>query len=129
MKIGNTLYLAVDWYDEDEQGNVIAEGTTIISGNNDEEMYDAWQKAMTNHSGCGVRPAFDTEVQGMKQVFVVTENDGKLFLGSYLAESKEAVEQELLRCFENTLDGIEVRLATEEEAQQYYSNPDEWYEI
>ena len=62
MKVGNTVYYALDWYDENEDGQVVDEGTAIIKGDSDEELYQALQRVADMHTGFFVRPAYDTEV-------------------------------------------------------------------
>ena len=62
MKIGNTVYYAIDWYDEAGEGCVVDDGTAIIKGNSDEELYQELQKVAAMHTGFFIRPAYDTEV-------------------------------------------------------------------
>lgn len=62
MKVGNTVYYALDWYDETEEGEVVDEGTAVIKGESDEELYEEVLKVAAMHSGYFVRPAYDTEV-------------------------------------------------------------------
>ena len=62
MKVGNTVYYALDWYDENDDGQVVDEGTAIIKGESDEELYEEVLKISAMHSGFFVRPAYDSEV-------------------------------------------------------------------
>jgi hypothetical protein len=54
-------YAIIDWYDEDEQGNVTREGNEIVGFESVEEMYSALSLALRNHSGGFIRPATDIE--------------------------------------------------------------------
>ena len=62
MKVGNTVYYALDWYDCDEDGNVVDDGIAVIKGESDEELYEEVLKVAAMHTGYFVRPAYDTEV-------------------------------------------------------------------
>ena len=62
MKVGNTVYYALDWYDEDSEGNVVDEGIAVIKGDSDEELYEEVKKVEAMHTGFFIRPAYDSEV-------------------------------------------------------------------
>ena len=47
--------------------------------------------------------------------------------GYFLAESEEVVKKELLDYFADSLDHIVIRLATDEEANEYFRHPWEYY--
>lgn len=62
MKVGNTVYYALDWYDENEEGKVVDEGTAVIKGDSDAELEEAAKIVADMHTGFFIRPAYDTEV-------------------------------------------------------------------
>ena len=70
------------------------------------------------------------EILKVKQVYTAyddrNEEESK---GYFLAESEEVVRQELLDYFTATLDHTVIRLATNEEANEYFRNPWMYYEL
>ena len=62
MKIGNTVYYALDWYDCDEDGRAVNDGTAIVKGDSDEELEEEVEKVAMMHTGFFIRPAYDSEV-------------------------------------------------------------------
>ena len=65
----------------------------------------------------------------VKRVYAVCliEDDTDDTRGLFLAESEEALRKDLLDCFTDTLDPYLIRLATDEEAKEYFAHPWEYY--
>lgn len=44
------MYYAIDWYDEDEDRNIVMKGTVVIKGK--QRCKEVWDKLVAEHSAC-----------------------------------------------------------------------------
>ena len=60
---------AVDWYDEDEQGEIVCAGTTVFCGTL-EERKKIWDKTVEEHTACFLRAATRDELQSYRTKYI-----------------------------------------------------------
>jgi hypothetical protein len=60
---------ALDWYDENEQGEIVCAGTTIFSGTL-EERKAMWDKLAMEHTACYLRAATREELDSYRYKYI-----------------------------------------------------------
>lgn len=61
--------LAVDWYDENEQGEIVCAGTTVFSGTI-EERKKTWDKLAAEHTACYLRHSTREELESFRTKYI-----------------------------------------------------------
>ena len=47
------MYYAIDWYDEDDDRNIVVKGTVVAQGKRYKEI---WDKLVAEHTACYISP-------------------------------------------------------------------------